>query len=152
MARTSSVHHPSKWTTTRNHIVNDQTRQRRIQHRLPPKRSVSALSASQLERKRANDREAQRLIRQRTKDRIDSLEQEIADLRNENEQLHRCLRQRSFCERETLQERNSLEAGNTSWNCSKAMNLSRSCGARFPGESHPCHLTPTSPPDKRQTI
>ena len=37
-------------------------------------RSVSSLSAAQLERKRANDRDAQRAIRQRTKDHIDSLE------------------------------------------------------------------------------
>jgi hypothetical protein len=44
-------------------------------------RSVSTLSAAQLERKRANDREAQRAIRQRTKDHIESLERNISDLR-----------------------------------------------------------------------
>lgn len=44
-------------------------------------RSVSTLSAAQLERKRANDREAQRAIRQRTKDHIDGLENTIAELR-----------------------------------------------------------------------
>lgn len=44
-------------------------------------RSVSTLSATQLERKRANDREAQRAIRQRTKDHIDDLEKTISDLR-----------------------------------------------------------------------
>lgn len=44
-------------------------------------RSVTSLSAAQLERKRANDREAQRAIRQRTKDHIDSLEKSINDLR-----------------------------------------------------------------------
>ena len=44
-------------------------------------RSVTTLSAAQLERKRANDREAQRAIRQRTKDHIDSLERSISDLR-----------------------------------------------------------------------
>lgn len=43
-------------------------------------RSVTTLSAAQLERKRANDREAQRAIRQRTKGHIDGLEQRIADL------------------------------------------------------------------------
>lgn len=48
-------------------------------------RSVSTLSAAQLERKRANDREAQRAIRQRTKDHIESLEKEIGDLRESNE-------------------------------------------------------------------
>lgn len=44
------------------------------------KRSVTTLTAAQLERKRANDREAQRAIRQRTKDHIDQLERQIADL------------------------------------------------------------------------
>ena len=44
-------------------------------------RSVNTLSAAQLERKRANDREAQRAIRQRTKDHIDGLERELNDLR-----------------------------------------------------------------------
>lgn len=44
-------------------------------------RSVTTLSAAQLERKRANDREAQRAIRQRTKDHIDSLERNVNDLK-----------------------------------------------------------------------
>ena len=44
-------------------------------------RSVTTLSTAQLERKRANDREAQRAIRQRTKDHIESLERNISDLR-----------------------------------------------------------------------
>jgi hypothetical protein len=43
-------------------------------------RSVSTLTSAQLERKRANDREAQRAIRQRTKDHIDSLERRIREL------------------------------------------------------------------------
>jgi len=43
-------------------------------------RSVSTLSAAQLERKRANDREAQRAIRQRTKDHIENLERRISEL------------------------------------------------------------------------
>ncbi|KAF2163768.1 hypothetical protein M409DRAFT_57251 [Zasmidium cellare ATCC 36951] len=48
-------------------------------------RSVSTLSAAQLERKRANDREAQRAIRQRTKDHIDHLERSIHELRGSQE-------------------------------------------------------------------
>lgn len=48
-------------------------------------RSVSTLSAAQLERKRANDREAQRAIRQRTKDHIDHLERSINELRGSQE-------------------------------------------------------------------
>lgn len=43
-------------------------------------RSVTTLTAAQLERKRANDREAQRAIRQRTKDHIESLERQVRDL------------------------------------------------------------------------
>ncbi|KAI9703501.1 MAG: hypothetical protein M1820_005805 [Bogoriella megaspora] len=43
-------------------------------------RSVSTLTAAQLERKRANDREAQRAIRQRTKDHIEHLERRIEEL------------------------------------------------------------------------
>ena len=45
----------------------------------PGTRSVSSLTPAQLERKRANDREAQRAIRARTKHHIDRLEKELAD-------------------------------------------------------------------------
>jgi hypothetical protein len=121
--------------TARKQNANDHTRQRRIQHQAPPKRSVSSLSATQLERKRANDREAQRLIRQRTKDRIDSLEQEIADLKQENEQLHRCLRQRSLRETEILHKRNNLDTGTASWNCSKIAHTARGQEASSQRES-----------------
>jgi hypothetical protein len=48
-------------------------------------RSVSTLTAAQLERKRANDREAQRAIRQRTKDHIDTLERRISELSATND-------------------------------------------------------------------
>lgn len=46
-------------------------------------RSVNTLSAVQLERKRANDREAQRAIRQRTKETIGTLERDLSDVRAE---------------------------------------------------------------------
>jgi hypothetical protein len=49
-------------------------------------RSVSTLTAAQLERKRANDREAQRAIRQRTKDHIETLQRQVADLTAQLEQ------------------------------------------------------------------
>ena len=134
MARTSAAHHPSRQSATRISNAGDQTRQRRSQHRLPPKRSVNSLSATQLERKRANDREAQRLIRQRTKDRIDGLEQEISELRSENERLRRCLKQRSLREADILHGRHNFEPGSTSWNRSKVMNVSRGRVAPFHGE------------------
>jgi hypothetical protein len=44
------------------------------------KRSVTHLSKAQLARKRANDREAQRNIRQRTKEHIKSLEKKVKEL------------------------------------------------------------------------
>ncbi|KAG5929334.1 hypothetical protein E4U53_002464 [Claviceps sorghi] len=45
-------------------------------------RSVSTLTPSQLARKRANDREAQRAIRARTKEHIERLEHELEELRS----------------------------------------------------------------------
>ncbi|GAP84559.2 putative bzip transcription factor [Rosellinia necatrix] len=49
-------------------------------------RSVSTLTPSQLARKRANDREAQRAIRARTKEHIENLEKEIDELRSQQSQ------------------------------------------------------------------
>ncbi|KAJ5614605.1 hypothetical protein N7528_008259 [Penicillium herquei] len=49
----------------------------------PGARRVSSLSAEQLERKRANDREAQRTIRQRTKEHIEQLESQVSMLQNQ---------------------------------------------------------------------
>ena len=49
-------------------------------------RSVSTLSVAQLERKRANDREAQRIIRQRTREHIENLERQVAELSEEKDQ------------------------------------------------------------------
>ncbi|KAJ5091326.1 hypothetical protein NUU61_006196 [Penicillium alfredii] len=46
-------------------------------------RKVSSLSAEQLERKRANDREAQRSIRQRTKEHIEQLEIQVSSLQGQ---------------------------------------------------------------------
>lgn len=54
-------------------------------------RSVSTLSAAQLERKRANDREAQRAIRQRTKTHIDDLEKTLSDLKHTLENREKLL-------------------------------------------------------------
>ena len=45
-------------------------------------RSVSTLTPSQLARKRANDREAQRAIRARTKEHIERLERELEELKS----------------------------------------------------------------------
>lgn len=49
-------------------------------------RSVASLTPDQLARKRANDREAQRSIRQRTKTHIEELERRIQDLSAEHDE------------------------------------------------------------------
>ena len=63
-------------------------------------RSVSTLSAAQLERKRANDREAQRTIRQRNREHIESLERQVAQLTAKKEQLDSALQQNAVLEAE----------------------------------------------------
>lgn len=75
-------------------------------------RSVNTLSAAQLERKRANDREAQRAIRQRTKEHIDKLEKRVAELSiNEEikEQLTAALRRNEELEQENAVLRTKLD-------------------------------------------
>ncbi len=75
-------------------------------------RSVTTLTAAQLERKRANDREAQRAIRQRTKDRIEQLERRIAELtapRDSHEELLAAIERNKDLERENALLRNRLE-------------------------------------------
>ncbi|KAJ5309251.1 hypothetical protein N7508_004630 [Penicillium antarcticum] len=70
-------------------------------------RKVSSLSAEQLERKRANDREAQRSIRQRTKDNIEQLEAQVSslqsqleDMRLRTERYNEVMQQNAFLENE----------------------------------------------------
>ena len=75
-------------------------------------RSVTTLSSAQLERKRANDREAQRAIRQRTKDHIDSLERNVSELQatqDQNEKMVAVTQQRNReLEEENVYLRNKL--------------------------------------------
>jgi len=78
-------------------------------------RSVSTLSAAQLERKRANDREAQRAIRARTKEHIEKLERKIAELSNldgRNEQLLSALKRNKELEEENQMLRATLDQQN----------------------------------------
>lgn len=69
-------------------------------------RSVSGMTPDQLERKRANDREAQRRIRQRIKEQIDGNAKEIQELRQEVERL---TAQHQTLEAENQQLRTTLE-------------------------------------------
>ncbi|KAJ5767390.1 uncharacterized protein N7511_005006 [Penicillium nucicola] len=68
-------------------------------------RKVSSLSAEQLERKRANDREAQRSIRQRTKTNIEQLEAQVSHLQSQLEDM----RLRTETYDEVMQQNTMLE-------------------------------------------
>ena len=63
-------------------------------------RSVNTLSTTQLERKRANDREAQRTIRQRTKEHIHILERQVAHLGVREAQLESVMQRNAVLEAE----------------------------------------------------
>ncbi|KAJ5954000.1 hypothetical protein N7501_008279 [Penicillium viridicatum] len=72
-------------------------------------RKVSTLSVEQLERKRANDREAQRSIRQRTKEHIEQLEAQvstlqgqIAEMRLQNERFDEVVQHNAILENEVI--------------------------------------------------
>jgi len=76
-------------------------------------RSVTTLTAAQLERKRANDREAQRAIRQRTKDHIAELERQIHELTaqrnaNSSDKLMELMRRNEELEQENAVLRSRL--------------------------------------------
>jgi hypothetical protein len=68
----------------------------------PSNRGVANLTPTQLARKRANDREAQRAIRERTKNQIDTLHARIRELENQQpyHDLQVALRQKEAVERE----------------------------------------------------
>jgi hypothetical protein len=65
-------------------------------------RGVANLTPDQLAKKRANDREAQRAIRERTKNQIESLERKIRDLTSQQpyQELQHVLRQKEIVEAE----------------------------------------------------
>lgn len=71
-------------------------------------RKVTCLSAEQLERKRANDREAQRTIRQRTKEHIEKLESQVAELSARDEQMDKVLERNAELEVEISYLRQQL--------------------------------------------
>lgn len=75
-------------------------------------RSVSSLNAEQLARKRANDREAQRAIRQRTREHIERLETRIKELSGNSPETDAALeavqRRNAELEAELIQLRRAL--------------------------------------------
>ncbi|KAI3098789.1 hypothetical protein CBS147333_9007 [Penicillium roqueforti] len=73
-------------------------------------RKVSTLSAEQLERKRANDREAQRSIRQRTKEHIEHLESQIEEMRLRTERFDEVVQHNAFLENEVIRLKHQIAA------------------------------------------
>jgi hypothetical protein len=73
-------------------------------------RGVANLTPDQLAKKRANDREAQRAIRERTKNQIENLERKIRDLTAQQpyQELQHVLRQKERVEAENADIRKRL--------------------------------------------
>lgn len=80
-------------------------------------RRVTSLSTEQLERKRANDREAQRTIRQRTKEHIERLELQVAELRAKGDKFDEIVRRNTLLENEirTLRHQVSMASESPSY-------------------------------------
>ncbi|KAK8163777.1 hypothetical protein IWX90DRAFT_239204 [Phyllosticta citrichinensis] len=76
----------------------------------PSSRGVANLTPEQLARKRANDREAQRAIRERTKNEIENLKNRIKELESQQHinDLHNALRQKDLIQSENEDIRRRL--------------------------------------------
>ncbi|OJD14543.1 hypothetical protein AJ78_05124 [Emergomyces pasteurianus Ep9510] len=77
-----------------------------------PSRGVANLTPEQLAKKRANDREAQRAIRQRTKSQIETLEQRVRELTSQQpyQDLQTALSQKRAAEKENEDLRRMLSS------------------------------------------
>lgn len=75
-------------------------------------RGVANLTPDQLAKKRANDREAQRAIRERTKHQIENLERKIKDLTSQQPylELQHALRQKEAVETENVEIKKRLNS------------------------------------------
>lgn len=73
-------------------------------------RGVANLTPDQLAKKRANDREAQRAIRERTKNQIENLERKIRELTSQQpyQELQHVLRQKETVEAENVEIKKRL--------------------------------------------
>ncbi|EXL66712.1 hypothetical protein FOPG_17138 [Fusarium oxysporum f. sp. conglutinans race 2 54008] len=83
-------------------------------------RRVSTLTPEQLARKRANDREAQRVIRIRTKEHIERLERELAELKSNqglDQTIQDLLRRNTAIERELILLKEIMGAPTASLSC-----------------------------------
>ena len=88
----------------------DQSKKRRTT--ASSSRGVANLTPDQLAKKRANDREAQRAIRERTKNQIETLERRIRDLTSQqpNQELQNVLRQKDAVEAENADIKKRLSS------------------------------------------
>ncbi|KAI0837339.1 hypothetical protein F5Y06DRAFT_271405 [Hypoxylon sp. FL0890] len=84
------------------HIEDQRTRKRRMG---PSSRGVANLTPEQLAKKRANDREAQRAIRERTKNQIENLERRIRELTSQQpyQELQAVIRAKEAVEAENAE-------------------------------------------------
>ena len=75
-------------------------------------RGVANLTPEQLNKKRANDREAQRAIRERTKGQIESLERKIQELTSQQpyQELQHAIRQKELVEAENEEIKQRLNS------------------------------------------
>jgi hypothetical protein len=99
---------------------------------------VSTLTPSQLERKRANDREAQRAIRARTKEHIDRLEREISELKgnlNRDRTVQELLQKNRALEEELYRLKESMR---------------QPSGHSYPASGRHHHLYHSPPPPPRR--
>ena len=78
----------------------------------PTSRGVANLTPAQLAKKRANDREAQRAIRERTKNQIETLERRIQELTSQQpyQELQNAIRQKELVEAENAEIKRCLES------------------------------------------
>ncbi|KAK4081265.1 uncharacterized protein Triagg1_2797 [Trichoderma aggressivum f. europaeum] len=108
-------------------------------------RSVSTLTPSQLARKRANDREAQRAIRARTKEHIERLERELAELKgvqSRDRKVQELLRRNKFLEQEIARLREHM--GYTATDSSYSSNSAGTPGT-MPNNAHDLYFGPLTP-------
>ncbi|KAH3518645.1 hypothetical protein KXV55_007559 [Aspergillus fumigatus] len=109
-------------------------------------RKVTTLSAEQLARKRANDREAQRTIRQRTKEHIERLQNQVAELQAKNQQFDDVMRRNAALEHEikSLRQQLAMLTGNQSYSSTEG-SYSSPAGATPPSHySESLNVPPVS--------
>ncbi|KAL2820737.1 hypothetical protein BJX63DRAFT_282764 [Aspergillus granulosus] len=108
-------------------------------------RRVTSLTAEQLERKRANDREAQRTIRQRTKDHIERLELQVAELRAKGDKFDEVMRRNAILENEIRALRHQLTVAGGSPGYQPLEPYTQPPGTIMPSPQYPDALASRTP-------